>query len=389
MKPRLIKEGIFWMGSLDWDRRLFDALIPLPDGTTYNAYLVQGQDKTVLFDTVDIPLVSEILDQLQDVERIDYVVSHHAEPDHSGGVPAILEKYPDAKAICTEKCKAMLIDRFEIPEGRFQTVVDGETMDLGGRTLEFLHTPWVHWPETMVTYMKEDGILFSCDLFGSHIASTDLFVRDKARVYEAAKRYYAEIMMPFAKLIAKHLERLAPYDIRLIAPSHGSLYDEPAFILDAYREWVSGKPHNLVVIPYVSMHGSTRMMVECLTDELVQRGVGVMRFDLSEVDIGKLAMALVDAATVVIATPTVLTGPHPKALYAAALANLIRPKAKYASIIGSYGWGTKVVDQVAAALPNLKVEILPPVLGKGIPKMEEKKALSEMADQIAERHQEL
>lgn len=389
MKPRQIKEGIFWMGSLDWDRRLFDALIPLPDGTTYNAYLVHGQDKTVLFDTVDIPLVSEILDQLQDVEKIDYVISHHAEPDHSGGVPAVLEKYPDAKAICTEKCKAMLMDRFEIPEDRFQTVADGETLDLGGRTLEFLHMPWVHWPETMVTWLKEDRILFSCDLFGSHIASTDLFVRDKARVFEAAKRYYAEIMMPFAKLIAKHLERLAPYDIQLIAPSHGSLYDEPAFIMDAYREWVSGRPHNLVVIPYVSMHGSTRMMVDFLTDELVQRDVGVMRFDLSEVDIGKLAMALVDAATVVIATPTVLTGPHPKALYAAALANLIRPKAKYASIIGSYGWGTKVVDQVAAALPNLKVEILPPVLGKGIPKAEEKAALSDMADQIAERHRQL
>ena len=389
MKPRLIHEGIYWLGSVDWDRRLFDALIPLPDGTTYNAYLVYGKNKTALLDTVDIPIVHEILEQLSDVKKIDYVVSQHAEPDHSGGVAAVLEKYPDAKAVCTPKCKTMLMDRFEIPGERFQTVEDGETLDLGGKTLEFLHLPWVHWPETMATYLREDRILFSCDLFGSHIAGTDLFVRDKARVFEAAKRYFAEIMMPFAKLIAKHMERLSPYDIQLIAPSHGSLYDEPSFIMDAYREWVSDKPHNLVVIPYVSMHGSTRMMVDILTDELVQRGVGVMRFDLSEVDIGKLAMALVDAATIVIATPTVLTGPHPKVLYAVALANLIRPKAKYASIIGSYGWGTKVVEQVAAALPNLKVEILPPVLGKGIPKMAEKEALSQLAGQIAERHREL
>jgi flavorubredoxin len=389
MKPRQIKEGIFWLGSIDWDRRLFDALIPLPDGTTYNAYLVHGKDKTVLLDTVDIPLVSEILEQLQGVEKIDFVVSHHAEPDHSGGVFAVLEKYPAAKAICTAKCKAMLMDRFEIPEDRFMTVDDGQTLDIGGRTLEFLHLPWVHWPETMATYLKEDKILFSCDLFGSHIAGTDLFVRDKPRVFEAAKRYFAEIMMPFSKLIAKHLERLAPYDIELIAPSHGSLYDEPSFIVDAYKKWVLGKPENLVVIPYVSMHGSTRMMVDILTDELVLRGVSVMRFDLSEVDIGKLAMALVDAATIVVATPTVLTGPHPKALYAVALANLIRPKARFASIIGSYGWGTKVVEQIAAALPNLKVEILPPVLGKGIPKKEEKAALAGLAEQIAKKHESL
>ncbi|MBI9077666.1 MAG: FprA family A-type flavoprotein [Desulfatibacillum sp.] len=389
MKPRKIQEGIYWMGSLDWDRRLFDALIPLPDGTTYNAYLVRGTDKTVLFDTVDLPKVHEILAQLQDVEKLDYVIVQHAEPDHSGGVPMVLEKYPNAKVICTPKCQAMLQDRFEIPEERFQTVNDGDILDLGGRTLEFMHLPWVHWPETMGAYIKEDKILFSCDLFGSHIASTDLFVKDKARVFEAAKRYYAEIMMPFRKIIAKHLERLKNYDIRIIAPSHGSIYDEPQFILDAYQEWTTGKPHNLVVIPYVSMHGSTLMMVDFLTEELVQNGVDVMRFDLSEVDIGKLAMALVDAATIVIATPTVLTGPHPKALYAIALANLIRPKAKYASIIGSYGWGTKVVEQVAAALPNLKVEILPPVLAKGIPKKAELNALSEMAAQIAQRHQNL
>lgn len=197
MKPRKIKEDIYWLGAVDWDRRLFDSLIPLPDGTSYNAYLVQGKDKAVLFDTVDPTMVSILLSQLESVRNIDYIVSHHAEQDHSGAIPDVLEKYEKAKVITTPQGKGMLIDLLQIDEQRIITVADGEALSIGGKTLEFIHTPWVHWPETMVSYLREDKILFSCDFFGSHLATTDLYVRDEGRVYEAAKRYYAEIMMPF------------------------------------------------------------------------------------------------------------------------------------------------------------------------------------------------
>ncbi|MBW2123666.1 MAG: MBL fold metallo-hydrolase, partial [Deltaproteobacteria bacterium] len=295
MKPRKITDNVYWMGSLDWDRRLFDSLIPLPDGTSYNAYLVEGSEKTALVDTVDPSRAGELLGQLEGVSKVDYLVSLHAEQDHSGAIPQVLARYPDARLVCSPKAKGMLIDLLRVPEGSFVTVTDGETISLGDKTLEFIHTPWVHWPETMVAYLREDRILFSCDFFGSHIATSHLHVSDEARVYEAAKRYYAEIMMPFRSTITKNLDKIAPYDIALIAPSHGPIYPSPPFILNAYRDWVDGPPRNSVVLPYISMHGSTGQMVDFLISSLVENGVNVEKFDLAVTDIGKLAIALVDA----------------------------------------------------------------------------------------------
>lgn len=388
MKARKINESIYWMGAIDWDRRLFDALIPLPDGTSYNAYLVQGSEKTVLLDTVDPTMVDVLLSQLASVPKVDYIVAHHAEQDHSGAIPHVLERYEDAKVLTTPKGKGMLVDHLCIPEGQVIAVEDGEVLSLGDKTLEFIFTPWVHWPETMVTYLQEECILFSCDFFGSHLATTDLYVTDEARVYEAAKRYYAEIMMPFRKVIQKNLDKIGSREIALIAPSHGPIYDRPAFIVNAYRDWVSEKPQNIVVLPYISMHGSTKKMVEYLVDALTERGITVYQFDLVVTDIGKLAIALVDAATIVIGTPTVHVGPHPLVFYAAHLANALRPKLKFASIIGSYGWSSKAIEQIAGLIPNLKVEILSPVLCKGFPRESDFDALDELAAAIAGKHKE-
>ncbi len=388
MKPRKIKDRIYWMGSVDWDRRLFDSLIPLPDGTSYNAYFIEGSEKTVLIDTVDPLMVDELLAQLENVSKLDYVVSLHAEQDHSGSIPHVLSRYPDAKLITSPKAKGMLMDLLGIPEESFVTVSDGETISLGDKTLEFIHAPWVHWPETMVAYLKEDKILFSCDFFGSHIATTDLYASDEARVYEAAKRYYAEIMMPFRNVIKKNLERIASYDIAIIAPSHGPIYPRPSFIIDAYKDWVEGPLKNLVVLPYISMHNSTKQMVDFLISSLVEKGVSVEQFNLAATDIGKLAMALVDAGTIVIGTPTVLSGPHPNVAYAALLANALRPKTKFLSIIGSYGWGGKTVEMLAGMIPNLKVEIIEPILTKGIPSEADFKALENLAETIATKHKE-
>ena len=388
MKPRKIKDGIYWVGAVDWDRRMFDDLIPLPDGTSYNAYLIQGSEKTALIDTVDPDMSHVLLSRLEQlgVERIDYVIANHAEQDHSGTLPQVLEKYPEAQVVCTPKCKGMLVDMALVPEDRVSTVDDGATLSLGDRTLEFIHAPWVHWPETMLTYLQEDKILFSCDFLGSHLATTDLYVTDEGRVYEAAKRYYAEIMMPFRKIIEKHLNKLQGYEISLIAPSHGPLYDRPEFILEAYRDWVLGDPKNIVVLPYISMHGTTRVMVDYLLDALVEKGVTVEKFNLATTDIGKLAMSLVDAATIVIGSPTVLAGAHPNVVYAAYLANALRPKTKFVSIIGSYGWGGRMVKQLAGMISNLKVEILDPVVIKGSPRDVDFAALDKLATTIAEKH---
>jgi flavorubredoxin len=388
VKARQIKTNVYWVGAIDWDRRLFDALIPLPDGTSYNAYLVQGSQKVALIDTVDPAMTDVLMTHLNDTPVIDYVIANHAEQDHSGSVPQVLAKYPDAKVVTTPKGKDMLMALLVIPEDRFITVSDGEALSLGDKTLEFIHAPWVHWPETMLTYLREDKILFPCDLFGSHLATTDLYVADEGQVYEAAKRYYAEIMMPFRTSIEKHLEKLSSYKIDVIAPSHGPLYDRASFILEAYRSWVFGPPKNVVVLPYISMHGSTQKMVEYFVGALAGKGVTVKQFNLAATDIGKLAMALVDAATLVIGTPTVLLGPHPNVAYAALLANALKPKLQFISIIGSYGWGSKAVEQLSGMIPNLKVEVLAPVISKGFPREEHFKALDNLANTIAEKHKE-
>jgi len=388
MKIRKIKEQISWLGSVDWDSRLFDALIPLPDGTSYNAYLIEGSEKTALIDTVDPPMAKEFMAQLEGVPKIDYIVSSHAEQDHSGTIMQVLEKYPAAKLISTPKARPLLMDLLNIPEDFFISVEDGETLSLGDKTLKFIYTPWVHWPETMATYLAEDKILFSCDFFGSHIASSDLFVTDQGRVYEAAKRYFAEIMMPFRSIIKKNMKKLAPLDIEMIAPGHGQIFPEPAFIMDAYDKWVEGAPKNTVVLPYVSMHKSTELMVEHLVAALVEKGVRVEQFNLAVTDIGKLAMALVDAATIVVGTPTILAGPHPYAAYAAFLANALRPNTKFLSVVGSYGWGGKTVETLAGMIPNLKVEVIAPVLCKGFPTRDVFSQLDDLAATIAQKHKE-
>jgi len=388
MKMRAVTKNVHWLGAVDWDRRLFDSLIPLPDGTTYNAYLVEGSEKTALLDTVDPTRIDELMAQLAGVSKVDFVVSHHAEQDHSGAIPHVLERFPKAKVVVAPKAKGLLMDLLRIPEGAFVTVEDGETLSLGDKTLKFIHTPWVHWPETMVTYLQEDRILFSCDFFGAHIATSGLLVLDKGRVYEAAKRYFAEIMMPFRSVIEGNIKKIEELDITMIAPSHGQVYDQPAWIMDAYRDWVSGAPHNLVVLPFVSMHGSTRQMVDHLASSLVGNGVRVELFNLAVTDIGKLGTALVDAATVVVGAPTVLAGPHPLAAYATLLANALRPKVRFLSIIGSYGWGGKTVETLAGMISNLKVEVLESVLCKGVPTEADFRALDRLADTIALKHKE-
>ncbi len=391
MAVQKLKKDIYFVGARHWDRRLFDELIPLPDGTTYNAYLIKGSQKNALIDTVDPDKGKGLINNLRKInlDQLDYVIANHAEQDHSGTIPAILELFPQAVIVTNEKCRNMLMDLLHLPAEKFKVVQDEETLSLGNRTLQFLMTPWVHWPETMSTYLQEDQILFSCDFFGSHYATSELFVQDEAKVYESAKRYYAEIMMPFRIPIRKNMQKLADYEIKIIAPSHGPVYDHPALIMDAYRDWISDAVKNEVILPYVSMHGSTQHMVDHLIDALTERDIVVKPFNLTVTDLGELAISLVDAATVVLATPTVLAGPHPAMVYAAYLANILRPKTRFAAIIGSYGWGGKTEEQLQALLGKLKVDLLPTVLIKGDPRDVDFQKLDELAAKIAEKHQDL
>ncbi|MCK9254462.1 MAG: FprA family A-type flavoprotein [Bacteroidales bacterium] len=383
---RKFKENLSVLSVVDWNRRLFDSLIPLPDGTSYNAYFIEASEKNVLIDTAEPELAQVFFEKLKGIEKIDYIVSLHAEQDHSGLIPEVLAKYPNAKLICSPKAKDILSEHLPIAEEKFITVEDGEEISLGNKTLKFIHFPWVHWPETMLAYLKEDKLMFTCDFLGSHLATTDLFVTDECLVYEAAKRYFAEIMLPFKNIINKNFPKLDEYEIDIVAPSHGPMYDKPKFIIDAYKDWLSDTPKNVVIIPYISMHGSVEKMVNHLITALENRGVKAYKFDLSVTDIGKLAITLVDAATIVIGTPTVLGEAHPVVSYATLLANALKPKAKYASVIASYAWGGKAIEKIAGMIPNIKAEIIEPIYVKGVPKEADLKAIENLAEEISIRH---
>lgn len=391
MPIKQLKPDVYFVGTIDWDRTIFEEIIPLPDGTSYNSYLVKGSEKIALVDGVDPKYEDKLIENLFSlgIDQLDYIISNHAEQDHSGAIPKLLKLYPNAKVVTNEKCKQLLISLLEVPENCFQVVGEGDTLDLGGKTLQFIMAPWVHWPETMFSYLVEDKILFSCDLFGSHFATNDLHPRDGARLYLAVKRYYAGIMMPFRKNIQKHMEKIDTLEIEMIAPSHGVIYNKPEIVLNLYREWISDEVQKKITFLYVSMHGTTAIMSKYLTDELSKRGITVDLFNLTVADIGQVAMSLVDSAGVILGSPTVLAGPHPRMVHAAYIANELKPKTKYAAIIGSYGWGGKMIETITGLLKNLKVEMLDNAVIKGYPTKIDYKKLDQLADSFATKMESL
>jgi len=344
----------------------------------------------VLIDSVDPAKKDVLFDNLDKagIEKIDYIVAQHGEQDHSGSIPFLLEAYPMAKVVTNAKCKSELMDLLLIDESRFIVVEDGQEISIGSKTLRFIFTPWVHWPETMTTYVPEDKILFSCDFFGSHLATDRLYPDNPEDIYIPAKRYFAEIMSPFRSVIRKNLEKLAGLDIEIIAPSHGPLHKGKDFIFGCYNDWSSETVKNEVLIAYVSMHGSTEKITGYFIEALKKRKITVRAFNLADADIGEIAIALVDAATAIIGSPTVLAGTHPKAIFAAFLVKALRPKTKFLSVIGSYGWGGKMVEQLADMLGSVGAEILEPVLVKGFPKEADFKLLDSLADKILQKHTE-
>ena len=395
MAVREIRENIFSIGSIDWDRRLFDQLIPLPHGTSYNSYLIKGSEKTVLIDTVYPPKQEELVSNLKqlEVEKLDYIVINHSEQDHSGSLPAILEMYPEAQVLTNSKCRDLILGHLEVDEKRITTVDATTEVSLGDRNLTFIIAPWVHWPDTMFTYIPENKILFTGDFMGAHLATSDLFAKNDGLLYESAKRYYAEIMMPFRMHVKKYVEQVKNIEVDIIAPSHGPMHDNPEFIINAYADWASDEVKGEVIIPYVSMYKSTGIMVHYLADKLMEKGVKVTPFNLTETDLGELAVSLVDATTIVFGASMVLAGPHPAAVYAATIINALRPKAKFVSTIGSFGWavqqGEKMDEQIMALMPTVKAEKLSPVLIKGRPSEAAFSKLDSLAQEIFNKHKDV
>lgn len=383
-----IKNNIFYCGLNDCDRKIFDELIPLEHGTSYNSYLVKGSEKTAIIDTMYPPKTDEYLNRLtkNQINKVDYIVANHGEQDHSGSIPALLEKYPDAIVLTNPKVAENIKSMLLVPEDKIRVIADGEEVSLGDKTLKFIFAPGVHWPDTMFTYIKEDNVIFTCDFLGAHFTFSDVFASESKELENSAKRYYAEIMMPFRTMCKKYTQMIKDLNVEMILPSHGPVHARPDYILDLYTDWVSDTPKNLVAMPYVSMYDSTKEMIDYLSEKLNEKGIETFKFDVVDDDLGDLAMALVDAATIVLGTSMVLAGPHPAAVNAAYLAAILRPKAKFAALIGSYGWGGKLFDLIAQLLAPLKLDVIEPLQVKGKPKEEDFKKLDEIAQSIFEKH---
>ena len=383
-----VAPDIYSVGSQDWNRTLFDAFVGLPRGTSYNSHLICGSEKTALLNAIDPDMEEDLITHLirLKVSSIDYIIALHTEQDHVGAIPILLELFPSAIVVCTQSGMELLGHHLGIDPERCKVISDNEELSLGNKTLQFMITPWVHWPDTMLAYCPEDKILFSCDLFGSHYATSDLFVTDFAEGEVLAKRYFAEIMMPFRTSIVEYLDRLKTKDIEIIAPSHGPCIKPASHIMDLYRTWTSDETKNLVVIPYVSMHGSVKRMVHHLSDVLIENGISVQLYDLTTADTGDIAASLVDARTLILGTSTMLFGPHPLAASVAFVANMVRPKTKYLGIIGSYGWGGRTVEVLLELTATMQAERLDPVFIQGAPDEKAYDELDALAQAIFDRH---
>jgi flavorubredoxin len=382
-----IAENVYWVGTRDWNRRLFDALIPLPKGTSYNAYLVMGRGGKALIDTVNPGFERELEEKIRSLanpEELDYIVMNHAEPDHAGAIPHVMKIASRAKLITTGKGAKMAQIYYHVPPERIMVVSDGETISLGDKTLRFIEAPMLHWPETMFTYLEEDKVLFPCDFFGSHLAG-GVYSDEVEDLLVHAQRYWGEIMMPFRAMAQKALEKIAGLEIRVIAPSHGPLHRKPELILNAYRKWAAGETRSRAVIAYVSMWNSTDAMVKQMAETLANEGIEVVFHNLALTDIGDLAKDLVDSRAIVLGAPTVLGGAHPLAVYAAYLFKALRPPTKFAVLLSSYGWGGGAIKQIQEMLAGFKIDVVGALEINGPPTEENMRQIVDVGKALAKK----
>jgi len=381
-----IAEKVYYVGVKDRDRRLFDSLIPLPQGTTYNAYLIKDI-KTALIDTVNPGFEKELetrINQIQPVTNIDYIIMNHAEPDHAGAIPYLLEKNSKAKLVTTKRGAEAAKIYFKTPEKRIQIVKDGDTLKLGSKTLRFIEAPMLHWPETMFTYLEEDKILFPCDFLGLHTAY-GFYDEEVPELIPYAQRYFGEIMMPYRSMGKRGLDKIRDLEIEVIAPSHGPTHRNPGRILDAYRRWTSGETLDKVILVYATMWKSTEKMIMHLAETLEKEGIEAPVYNLATADIGDIAKDLVDSKGIVLGTPTVLGRMHPLAVYAAHLVRVLKPPAMFGVVLTSYGWGKGALDHASEMLGPTGLELVGAVEVNGAPSNEDYDEINQIGVTLAKK----
>ena len=358
----MLRENINWVGHVDWTVRDFHGY-DTEQGTTYNAYLIRDE-KTALIDSVKGEHAGQLLRnvaELIDLSKIDYVVCNHAEPDHSGAVPRVMQALPNATVVCDKRCVTALSQYFDTSSWKFQVVAEGETLSLGNRSLQFVETPMVHWPESMFTYVPEEKLLFSMDAFGQHFATAERF-DDDAPLYaimEQAKAYYANIVMPYGKSVVACLKKAAGLPIEMIAPSHGVIWrsgvDE---ILRKYRDWSVCRPKPKVAVIYDSMWGSTESMARAILEGASLPGVAARLIHIRRSNLTRIATEMVDTAGIAMGSSTLNRGMMPMAAAVLSYVGGLRPTNKACFAFGSFGWGRGATEAIDESLRAMNWDVL-------------------------------
>ncbi len=341
-----IAEGIYWVGAVDWTVRNFHGYVT-PTGTTYNAYLIVDE-KITLVDTVKAQFCEELLGnirQVVDPSKIDYVISNHAETDHSGSLPEVMRAASNAELVCVRMGQTDLSKVFPNDAGgwKFRIVKEGDSLKLGARTLQFMETPMLHWPESMFTYLESDGILFSMDAFGQHNATAERFDDELPLdiVTREAAKYYANIIMPYSRIALGVLGKLNGRKISVLATSHGAIWRKNVSkIVEAYGKWAKGEAEARAVVVYDSMWGSTEKMARSIVEGFEREGVPCDLIQLSKTDDSEAVLAVMNSRTVVVGSPTLNSTIFPTvARFLEYLKGLKPPGKKIGAVFGSYGWG--------------------------------------------------
>lgn len=389
-----LAKDVYHVGVNDPGLTVFDIVIPTEYGTTYNSYLVKGTRKTALIDCVKRPFVGEFfrnIEEILPVGKIDYVVINHSEPDHAGGIVDLLKRHPDVTVFLSKPAKSF-VDNLVNGEYKFHIVSDNEELDLGGKTLRFMSVPFLHWPDTIFTYVVEDKILFPCDFLGSHYSSPHVFndeIPEPERQRKAFEFYYGTIMRPYKEHILNACERLKGLPLTLIAPSHGPvLRKNPLEYLAWYRERADLKARvkeRKVPIVYVSAYGNTAMMAKKVAEGVAAGGLTPVLLNAVDVPIEKIVDELDESVGFLIGTPTLNSNlPHPILSMIGHLV-VLNLRGKTASAFGSYGWSGEAMKMVQDILTAMRIKVSPePIKFRMTPSGQDLAACVEFGRKFAE-----
>ena len=358
-----ISKDVYWVGVKDPDLRVFDIIMATEHGTTYNAYLIKGENKTALIDTVKEGFTEEYFANIEDIvplDSIDYLVVNHTEPDHSGAMHTLLDRLPNLEIVCGTAALPFVRNVLN-REANITTVKDNVEIDLGGKTLVFKLMPYMHWPDTMMEFLVEDKILFSCDGFAAHLAWENIFADECKFDFEHEMEYYYDaIMRPFASYIRRNMPKLDDLDIQMIAPSHGPLIRRVVrSYLDRYNEWAADKTEGKkqVAIVYVSSYGNTARIAEGLADKLTAKGWTPVMVNAADFDVEETRNVLEASKAIMFGTPTFAGDAVRPTWDVVNLLSTIPTKETKTAVFGSFGWGGEGVKLVQARLDGMKMKV--------------------------------